>query len=206
MDNSLKIVDVLEELESTIQNYRLENSFKSCLFLSKDVLRSVEDEIANAKYLAKECIAKQCIENNSIPMVVINKNDPLKEEVICDQNSSYSDRYQEYSYGIVDCLEQNLNTKNEDEIRIGAMDIKDDCSLSKKDIDDYCMKLEESSEWLNNHNSSKSSNKTLIIKHRKSRGWPQKERTNTEKIKKKVRKEAKEKYNSSLQRMKLLRN
>ena len=40
MDINLKIVDVLEELESTIQRYRIENSFKSCLFLSKDVLRS----------------------------------------------------------------------------------------------------------------------------------------------------------------------
>jgi len=116
MDNKLKIVDVLEELESTIQRYRIENSFKSCLFLSKDVLRSVEDEIANAKYLAKECIEKQCIESNILPIVVINQNGPLKEEVIFAQDSSYSDKCQEYSHGIEDCLEQNRNTKNEDEI------------------------------------------------------------------------------------------
>merc|ERR1712240_209838 len=119
--------------------------FKSCLFLSKDVLRSVQDEIANAKYLAKECIEKQYIESNILPMVVINQNGPLKEEVIWGQDNSYSDKYQEYSHGIEDCQEQILNTKNEDEIRIGAMDINDDCSFIKKDIDDYCMKLEKHS-------------------------------------------------------------
>jgi len=67
---------------------------------------------------------------------------------------------------------------------IGAMDINDDCSFIKKDIDDYCMKLEKPSEWLNNHNSSKSSNKTTVEKHRESRGRPKKERTNDEKRKK----------------------
>ena len=67
--------------------------FKSCLFLSKNTLKSVEDEISNAKHLAKECIKKQCIENNIIPMVVINnnKNDPLKEEVLCDYDFTAKD-------------------------------------------------------------------------------------------------------------------
>ena len=102
------------------------------MLLSKDVFRSVE--ITNAKYLAKECIEKQCIEGNILPMVVINKHDALKEEVICDQDNSYSDKYQEYSQWIENCLEQNLNTKKENEICIGTMDIKDDCSLIKNGI------------------------------------------------------------------------